>query len=75
MDATYIDEKSFAERYLVSRKTAQRWRIAGEGPPYVRLGARRIAYRLADCERWAEAQTIPGCGKEPTPAAASGAQA
>jgi len=53
----YLDERSFSERYQVSRRTAQRWRISGDGPAFVRLGRRRIAYRLADCEAWALAQT------------------
>ena len=57
MDAPYLDEKAFSERYHVSRRTAQRWRITGDGPPFVRLGPRRLVYRLVDCEAWAEAQT------------------
>jgi predicted DNA-binding transcriptional regulator AlpA len=57
MDTTYLDEKSFCERFHVSRRTAQRWRVTGEGPPFVRIGPRRLLYRLADCEAWAAAQT------------------
>lgn len=57
VDAIYLDEKLFSERYHVSRRTAQRWRVTGDGPPFVRLGPRRLVYRLADCEAWAAAQT------------------
>jgi predicted DNA-binding transcriptional regulator AlpA len=57
MDTPYLNEKSFCERYSVSRRTAQRWRVTGEGPPFVRLGIRRLVYRLADVEAWAQART------------------
>jgi len=56
-DAQYLTESDFALRYRVSRRTAQRWRITGDGPPFVRLGPRRVGYRLTDCEAWAAAQT------------------
>jgi hypothetical protein len=57
MDTVCLDEKEFSEQYHVSRRTAQRWRITGDGPPFVRLGRRRLVYRLADCEAWAAANT------------------
>jgi len=55
----YLSEQGFAERYGVDRRTVQRWRITGEGPPWVRLGVRRVAYRLSDTEAWAQARTYP----------------
>ena len=55
----YLSEAEFAARYLKgARRTAQRWRVTGEGPKFVRLGPRRIAYREKDCEEWAEARTF-----------------
>ena len=54
-----LSEAEFADRYLNgARRTAQRWRVTGEGPKFVRLGPRRIAYRLRDCEEWVEARTF-----------------
>ncbi len=47
----HLDEKALAARWPVSRRTLQRWRQEGKGPPYVKLG-RRVAYRLADIEAW-----------------------
>ncbi|WP_174242082.1 hypothetical protein [Teichococcus oryzae] len=38
-------------------KSAARWRVTGEGPPFVRVGPRRIVYRLVDCEEWAATHT------------------
>lgn len=31
-------------------------RMGQEGPPFVRLGARAVAYRRADLDRWAESR-------------------
>jgi hypothetical protein len=57
----FLSEAEFAARYLKgARRAAQRWRVTGEGPKFVRLGPRRIAYRDRDkdCEEWAEARTF-----------------
>jgi predicted DNA-binding transcriptional regulator AlpA len=54
----YLTEAEFAQRYHIGRRTVQRWRGTGEGPPWVRLGQRRILYRLRDCEQWAEMRTF-----------------
>ena len=53
----YLTELEFATRYRLGRRTVQRWRQSGEGPAWVRLGARRILYRLTDCEAWAARKT------------------
>jgi predicted DNA-binding transcriptional regulator AlpA len=55
----YFSEAEFAARYLNgARRTAQRWRTTGDGPPFVRLGPRRIAYRVSDVEAWARTRTF-----------------
>jgi predicted DNA-binding transcriptional regulator AlpA len=54
----YLTEEEFAERYHFGRRTVQRWRSSGDGPPYCRLGARRIFYRVADIERWIAGRTF-----------------
>jgi predicted DNA-binding transcriptional regulator AlpA len=54
----YLTEKEFAARYNVSPRSVQRWRYTGEGGPvFVRIGFRRIGYRLSDCEAWASSRT------------------
>ncbi len=53
----YIDEDGLYERYLIPPRTAQRWRASGDGPAFVRLGKRRVAYRVADVERWLAQRT------------------
>jgi hypothetical protein len=54
----YLTEQMFSERYLVPRRTAQRWRTTGEGPAFVRLGQRRVLYRLTDIEKWLASRTF-----------------
>ena len=59
MVEVYLTENEFSDRFNIPQRTAERWRRSGDGPPYVRLGPRRIAYRLSDCEAWAAARTYP----------------
>lgn len=58
MSETYLTEVDFCSRYHVKPRTAQRWRGSGAGPSFVRLGPRRIGYRLSDCEAWAASRTF-----------------
>lgn len=55
---TYLTETQFCERYHVRPRTAQRWRATGDGPKWVRLGLRKVCYRIGDCEDWAKARTF-----------------
>lgn len=36
----------------VREGTLRYWRSTGQGPAWFRLGARKIAYRRSDVERW-----------------------
>ena len=54
----FLTEREFSDRFKVPPRTAQRWRSTGDGPPFMRLGPRRVAYRLSDVERWAAARTF-----------------
>ncbi|MGD0764197.1 MAG: hypothetical protein ABR929_13590 [Roseiarcus sp.] len=47
----YLTERQYCDRYHVSSRTAQRWRVTGQGPPWVRLGPHKIVYRLSHVER------------------------
>lgn len=55
----FIDEKALAARRCVSVRTVQRERVTGEGVPFTRMGARRIAYSLVAVEAWEAARTFP----------------
>jgi hypothetical protein len=54
----YLDENGLHEQYDIPPRTAQRWRASGDGPEYVRVGKRRILYRIADVERWLANRTF-----------------
>jgi hypothetical protein len=54
----YMDEREFCRRYDLKHRTVQRWRVTGEGPPYVRSGKRRIKYNVAVCDSWFAARTF-----------------
>jgi hypothetical protein len=53
-----LDEDGLYERYLIPPRTAQRWRAIGEGPRWIRLGRRRVVYRVADIEAWLAERTF-----------------
>jgi predicted DNA-binding transcriptional regulator AlpA len=64
---TYLTQEQFCERYGVPMRTALRWRNKGQGPAYVRMGPRRIAYRLSDCESWLAERTYHQTSDEALP--------
>jgi predicted DNA-binding transcriptional regulator AlpA len=43
----------------VDARTTLRWRNVGDGPPFVRVGTRRVMYRKADIEAWIATRTFP----------------
>ena len=49
----FFDEKGLALFLSIPRRTLQRWRVTGDGPPFVRAGMRRIVYRREAVEAWA----------------------
>lgn len=49
--------KEAAERLRLSHRTMERWRTIGAGPRFVKLGAKSVAYRRGDLDRWLDANT------------------
>ena len=47
----HLSQEQLAQRLGVSERTIEGWRYRGKGPDYLRLEG-RIAYRLADVERF-----------------------
>jgi predicted DNA-binding transcriptional regulator AlpA len=54
----YLDEDAVAALLSVSVRTIQRWRGTGEGPPFVRAGARRVIYSRTAIEQWVTSRTF-----------------
>jgi predicted DNA-binding transcriptional regulator AlpA len=47
-DASLLTATETADVLRVSERTVERWRSTGEGPAFVRVGPRRVAYRVRD---------------------------
>lgn len=58
VDNHYFTESEAAKHLGVGRRTLQRWRMTGEGPPYKRLGPKFIRYSVSDCEKWTKSRTF-----------------
>jgi hypothetical protein len=54
----YLDEDATAQMLRPSRRTLQRRRRFGGGPAFIRTGARRVLYDVAEIERWAAERTF-----------------
>jgi predicted DNA-binding transcriptional regulator AlpA len=54
----YLDEDAVAALLSVSVRTVQRWRVTGEGPPFIRAGSRRVIYSRTAIEQWASLRTF-----------------
>jgi hypothetical protein len=52
-----LAEDHLAQRWLCSMSRLQKWRSAGRGPDYLKIG-NRILYRLADIEEFEQKQLV-----------------
>lgn len=66
----YVDDRDLARLTPISRAHWQAMRVAGEGPPWRKLG-RRVVYEWADVVAWIEKQPGSANGakneNDPTP--------
>lgn len=58
-ESEMLTDDELCEELKVNKRTTQRWRDDGEGPPYVRVGPRQIRYRRVDVTEWLAARTFP----------------
>lgn len=54
MKRNCMTQKELADRWTISHRTLERWRWAGEGPVYMKLGG-RVVYRVSDIEAFEKA--------------------
>lgn len=47
----FLKQKEVARRWGISHRTLERWRVIGQGPVFLKVGA-HVVYRLRDIERW-----------------------
>jgi excisionase family DNA binding protein len=55
----FLTDPQLAALLHVDDRTTLRWRNNGSGPPFVRVGPRRILYRRSDVDAWLAARTFP----------------
>lgn len=54
-----LSQKEVAAEWGVSEKALEKWRLTGEGPPYIKMGkgrCGRIRYRRSDITKYVEEQ-------------------
>ena len=56
-DGEYLTQPETEDRYKLSGRTLERMRATGDGPPFIRVGQRRILYRVGDFEAWLAGRT------------------
>ena len=58
-----------AAKYVaLAASTLTKMRLTGDGPPFVKVGPRAIAYRKADVDAWLEARVRRSTSDKPMPA-------
>lgn len=55
MQLKHLNQKELAGRWNISHRTLERWRWAGEGPQFIKLGG-RVVYRLEDISAFEQEQ-------------------
>ena len=53
-----VDVHGAAKHIGVHPRTMDNWRSQGRGPTYIRVGSRRIVYRIEDLEKYLEAGIV-----------------
>lgn len=62
---TVLTSKQLAIRWGLAENTIRKWRVAGIGPTYMKLGdgrAAEVRYRIVDVEQWEQEGIVP-CGR------------
>lgn len=57
LSGEFLTDAQLCALLHVDDRTTLRWRIDGEGPPFVRVGQRRVLYRRNDVDGWIAART------------------
>jgi len=53
-----LSQQQVAVRLGVSARTIEGWRARGVGPPFLRLSARAVRYRVSDLEQWLDQRRV-----------------
>ena len=55
-DDTLIRRSDLSKYLPVATQTWARWACSGEGPPFIKVGRRLVAYRAGDLRKWLQGQ-------------------
>jgi excisionase family DNA binding protein len=53
----FLSDAQLCALLRVTPRTTARWRVEGNGLPFVRAGARRVLYRKSDVDAWLAKRT------------------
>ena len=54
LSSPYLTVEQAADYLRVSKNYLDKLRVSGLGPPFVRLGRRKVLYRMSDLNEWVE---------------------
>ena len=63
-DDELLTDAELARHVKVNPRLPAHWRCQGTGPPYIRIGGRRVVYRWADVRAYLAAQTFTSTSQE-----------
>ena len=52
MTTVHLRPEDLSARWHIATRTLDNWRWRGEGPRYLKIGGRRVVYRLEDIEAY-----------------------
>jgi len=55
-DDTYIRRAAVPLYIPVAAQTLARWAVEGQGPRFIKIGRRLVAYRAGDLREWLQSQ-------------------
>jgi hypothetical protein len=61
-----LTSSELAGALKVSERTPENWRLRGDGPPFIRVGGRRILYRWRDVVSYLNARSFGSTTEEQT---------
>jgi hypothetical protein len=61
-----LTSSELAGALKVSERTPENWRLRGEGPPFIRVGGRRVLYRWRDVMSYLDARSFGSTTEEQT---------
>ncbi len=59
-----LGEREAALRLNLGCRTLQEMRLRGNGPPFIRLGARRVGYDVRDLDAWVNSRRAASTSAE-----------